>query len=126
MDRSISGDNEMRYMCLVIVDKELADSMTPAEWTTVNEKSQSYDRTLKARGTYIHAEALMGPDTARTVRVRAGDISITDGPFAESKEVVVGFILIDVADDATAMDVAKNIPMARLGAVEVRPVMSFS
>lgn len=116
----------MRYMCLVFIDKNLADSMTPAEWTMMNDKSQSYDRALKKRGVYIHAEALMGPDTARTVRVRADDVVITDGPFAESKEVLGGFILIDVADDSTAMDVAKNIPMARLGAVEVRPVMSFS
>lgn len=126
LNRSICRDSEMRYMCLVFIDKDLADSMTPAEWTMMNDKSQSYDRVLKERGVYIHAEALMGPDTARTVRVRADDVVITDGPFAESKEVLGGFILIDVADDSTAMDVAKNIPMARLGAVEVRPVMSFS
>ncbi len=116
----------MRYMCLVIIDMALADSMTPAEWTIMNDNSQSYDRTLKESGVYVHAEALMGPDTARTVRVRDDDVAITDGPFAESKEVVGGFILIDVAGESTAIDVAKNIPMARLGAVEVRPVITFS
>ncbi|WP_339892870.1 YciI family protein [uncultured Devosia sp.] len=120
------GDYEMRYMCLVIIDKSMADSMTPVDWTIMNENSQSYDRELKERGVYVHAEALMGPDTARTVRVRADNISITDGPFTESKELVGGFILIDVADESAAMDVAQNIPMARLGAVEVRPVMAFS
>jgi hypothetical protein len=58
--------------------------------------------------------------------VRSGNAIITDGPFMESKEVVAGFVLVDVADANAAMEIARNIPMARLGAVEVRPVMNFS
>lgn len=115
----------MKFLCAVIVDNDLADAMTPADWARMTEESQAYDRALMARGVFLAAEALHGRETARTVRVRSGDALVTDGPFAESKEVLAGFILIDVADAAAAMDVARGIPMARLGAVEVRPVMDF-
>jgi hypothetical protein len=115
----------MKYMCLVILDADLAKNMQDQDWAKMGEESQAYDRMLQARGVYVHAEALHGPETGRTVRVRSGDAVVTDGPFMESKEALAGFILIDVENAAAAMDIARNIPMARLGAVEVRPVMSF-
>lgn len=115
----------MRYMCLVVVDTDLAGAMTPDDWARMGEESYAYDQGLMARGVYVHAEALEGRQLARTVRVRGGEATITDGPFMESKEVVAGFILVDVADADAAMEIARNIPMARLGAVEVRPVMTF-
>lgn len=115
----------MKFLCAVIVDNDLADRMTPDDWARMGEESQAYDRSLMARGLFLAAEALHGRDSARTVRVRGGDALVTDGPFAESKEVLAGFILIEVADAAAAMEVARGIPMARLGAVEVRPVMDF-
>lgn len=115
----------MRYLCLVIVDADLANSMGPADWEKMGAESQAYDQGLINRGVYVHAEALLGPEVARTVRVRGGNAMVTDGPFAESKESVGGFILVDVDDADAAMEIARNIPMARLGAVEVRPVMTF-
>lgn len=115
----------MKFLCLVIVDSDLADQMQPGDWAKMGAESQAYDQSLMQRGVYIHAEALDEPKTARTVRVRAGRAMATDGPFMESKEAVGGFILIDVADADAAFDIAKNIPMARLGAVEVRPIMAF-
>lgn len=115
----------MKYMCLVILDAELAATMQPADWALMGEESRAYDQSLMDRGVYVHAEALEVVDTARTVRVRGGRAMITDGPFAESKEAVAGFILVDVADADAAMEIARNIPMARLGGVEVRPVMTF-
>lgn len=116
----------MKFMCLVIVDQDLANTMQPQDWAVMTERSQAYDRALVERGVYVHAEALESAETARTVRVRGDDAMITDGPFTESKEVIGGFILVDVADQTAAMQIARNIPMARLGAVEVRPVMNFS
>jgi hypothetical protein len=116
----------MRYLCLVIVDRDLAGAMRPEDWAIMGEQSQAYDRTLMDRGVYVHAEALEAGETARTVRVRSGNAVVTDGPFMESKEAVAGFILVDVESAEAAMDIARNIPMARLGAVEVRPVMNFS
>ncbi|QYZ68740.1 YciI family protein [Neotabrizicola shimadae] len=115
----------MKYLCTVIVDNDIAAAVTPEGWAKIGEESQAYDRALMARGVFLAAEALHGRETARTVRVRGGDALVTDGPYAESKEVLAGFILIDVADAEAAMEVARNIPMARLGAVEVRPVMDF-
>ena len=115
----------MKYMCLVIIDEALANSMEQSDWAAMGEQSQAYDQSLIDSGAYVHAEALQGANTARTVRVRGGEAVMTDGPFAESKEVIGGFILIDVADHDTAMEIARNIPMARLGAIEVRPVMTF-
>ncbi len=115
----------MKFLCTVLVDEVLAAAMSEADWARIGAESQAYDADLMARGIFLAAEALEGRATARTVRVRAGDAMITDGPFVESKEVLAGFILIDVADQDAAMAVARAIPMARLGAVEVRPVMVF-
>lgn len=115
----------MKFLCVVLVDDDLAGSMTAADWARIDTESKDYDTALMARGILIAAEALHGREAARTVRVRNGDALVTDGPFMESKESVGGFILIEVADADAAMEVARGIPMARLGAVEVRPVMVF-
>jgi len=115
----------MKFMCTVIVDNTIAARQTEADWADITKRSMAYDRHLMDRGIFIAAEALVGPESARTVRVRDGEAIITDGPFAEAKEVLAGFILVDVADADAAMAVARDIPMATLGAVEVRPVMVF-
>lgn len=115
----------MKFLCTVLVDDDLAATLTDKDWAEMTRESQAYDAGLMARGIFLAAEALHGRDTARTVRVRSGQAMITDGPFMESKEVLAGFILIDVPDHDAAMAVARGIPMARLGAVEVRPVMVF-
>tara|TARA_R110002020_G_scaffold14062_4_gene49952 strand:- start:2716 stop:3063 length:348 start_codon:yes stop_codon:yes gene_type:complete len=115
----------MKFMCTVIVDTDLANQQTPADWAALGRRSLDYDRSLMDRGVFIAAEALVGREAARTVRVRQGKATITDGPYAEAKEVLAGFILVDVADAEAAMAIARDIPMATLGAVEVRPVMIF-
>ena len=115
----------MKFLCLVTLDADLAAGMQPSDWARMGEESQANDQSLMDAGVYIHAEALENRDQARTVRVRGGEAMITDGPFMESKEAVAGFILVDVEDAEAAMQIARNIPMARLGAVEVRPVMLF-
>jgi len=115
----------MKFMCTVILDNDIAERQTEAQWAEIGKRSWAYDQSLMARGVFVAAEALVGRDAARTVRVRNGRAHITDGPFAESKEVLAGFILVDVADADAAMEIARNIPMATLGAVEVRPVMTF-
>lgn len=115
----------MKFMCLVIVDAALGATMSEEDWKAMGAESMAYDGALMDRGVFVAAEALENSDTARTVRVRAGKATVTDGPFIETKEQVAGFIVIDVADAEEAMAVARGIPMARLGAVEVRPVMSF-
>jgi len=115
----------MKFLCTVIVDNDLAANQSEADWAALGKLSWAYDQSLMERGVFVAAEALVGREAARTVRVRKGQAIITDGPYAESKEVLAGFILVDVADAEAAMEIARNIPMATLGAVEVRPVMTF-
>jgi hypothetical protein len=77
---------------------------------------------LRDQGVLVAAEALQPVETATTVRVRGGRATITDGPFAETKEQLAGFYLIDAANLDEALDVAAKIPPAREGSIEVRPV----
>lgn len=113
----------MRYLCLVCFDGSIIDTLPPGEWDKLVKDSAEYDRELQRRGHFIAAEALMSPDSATTVHMRQGKVSATDGPFAELKEQVAGFILIEAADLNEAMRIGANIPLARIGCVEVRPVM---
>lgn len=109
----------MKYLCLVYSDEQdlhaLPDSPQDSE-------CHEYDRRLAGSGKRIAAEALESVQTATTVRVRGGSVSVTDGPFAETKEQLAGFYLIDVPDLDAALDIAAGIPAARVGSVEVRPV----
>jgi hypothetical protein len=85
----------------------------------------AYSAALEAAGIEFTGEALHGPEAATMVRMRDGERVVTDGPFIESKEVVGGYYVIDVADLDAAIDWAAKIPNVHFGSVEVRPVMSF-
>ena len=115
----------MRYLCLVCFDAKEIDNITAEEWKQVQRASGAYDRDLERSGHMVLAEALASIETATTVRVRKGKISTTDGPFAETKEQVAGFILIEAADLDEAIRIAAGIPLASIGSVEVRPIMDF-
>lgn len=114
----------MRYLCLVCFDGKDID-YTSAEWRQLQQDSANYDVELERGGHLVHAEALQSNDTATTLRVRNGKLSTTDGPFAETKEQVAGFILIEASDLNEAIRIAGGIPLARIGSVEVRPIMDF-
>ncbi len=116
----------MRYACLVYMEADVLSKRTPRELEQLNVDSVAYDVELKRMGRYVHAEALQGPETASCVRVRGGKVSTTDGPFAETKEHLGGFILIEARDLNEALRVAAGIPLARLGAtIEVRPIFDI-
>ncbi len=115
----------MRYLCLVIVDPKRFEGLTEAEHRAITAESLAYDEDLAARGILVAAHALGEPPTAITVRVRDGEAFFTDGPFAELKEHVGGFILIEVRNQAEAIDIASKIPMARYGAIEVRAIRAL-
>jgi hypothetical protein len=115
----------MRYACLVYFDPQNVFNQSP-EAEAVLAGNAAYDAELKASGHYLTAEALQLPDSAMTVRVRDGRMSATDGPFMETKEVLGGFILIEARDLNEAVRLAAGIPLAKLGSVEVRPVVDFS
>jgi hypothetical protein len=96
--------------------------MTTEEKKTLDRDSLAYDEALRKSGHFVHANALRSVENAVTVRVRDGKMSSTDGPFAETKEHLGGFILIEASDMEEAKRVAAGIPMARLGSIEVRPI----
>ncbi len=113
----------MRYACLVYMDEGFIGRLSPRELETLNRDSLAYDGDLQRAGRLVHAEALQGPESASCVRIRGGKVSTTDGPFAETKEHLGGFILVEARDLNEALRIAAGIPLARLGAtLEVRPV----
>jgi|SRR5690554_5216098 hypothetical protein len=105
----------MKYVCLVYGEEEKLREIPDAECFANGES-------LRVSGHYIAAEALEPVETATTVRVRKGVLSVTDGPFAETKEQLAGFYLIDARDLNDAIRVASKIPPARVGSIEIRPV----
>ena len=105
----------MKYVCLVYGDEQQMGTVTDSECL-------AWGQTLRNSGRYIAAEALQPVRTAKTVRVRGGKPVVTDGPFTESKEFLAGFYLIDAGDLDEAIRLASQIPPARVGSIEVRPV----
>ena len=105
----------MKYLCLVYLKPDKMHAVPDRECQACGEG-------LQKNGLLIAAEALEPVDTATTVRVRNGRMSITDGPFAETKEQLAGFYLIEARDLNDAIQVAAKIPPAREGSIEVRPV----
>lgn len=115
----------MKFLCLVYMEPGALDGLTPAEREALDRDSQAYDRELERGGHFIAASALQPVDTARTLRNRGGRRQVIDGPFAETKEYLVGFIFLHAADMDEAIRLAHGIPMARYAAIEVRPEFDF-
>jgi hypothetical protein len=105
----------MKYLCLVYLAADKMHAVPDRECADCGEG-------LRQRGVLLAAEPLYPVDTATTVRVRHGAVTITDGPFAETKEQLAGFYLIDARDLNDAIQIASTIPPAREGSIEVRPV----
>ena len=98
------------------------NALSRDKWDALRRETLDYVDELRRNGYLISAEPLQSVRTARTVRVREGNVSVTDGPFAETKETLGGFFLIDARDLDEAVQVASRWPSARLGSIEVRPV----
>jgi len=112
----------MKYVCLVYLVEEEMDAMSQREVDACVDESLAYDEALRRSGHLIVAQALQPVETATTIRVRHGKLSTTDGPFAETKEQLGGFILIEARDLNDAIQVAAKIPLARRGRIEVRTI----
>jgi hypothetical protein len=105
----------MKYLCLVYGEEDKIAAMDDHECL-------AYDAGMRASGRCIASEALEPVATATTVRVRGGRLSVSDGPFAETKEQLAGFYLVEARDLNEAIQLASKIPPARVGCVEVRPI----
>jgi len=112
----------MKYLCLIYDDEKSLLSLPKADADTMMRDYGSFTEDLKTSGKFVAAHRLQPVNTASTVRVRAGKVSATDGPFAETKEQLGGFYLVDARDLNDAIQVASRIPSARFGSVEVRPI----
>jgi hypothetical protein len=113
-----------QYMLLIYSPVEGGPS--PEERVAESTKWFEYTEGLKAAGLYVSGEALHGGDAATTVRVRDGETQITDGPFAETKELLGGYYVIEAPDLDTALAQAARVPNVGYGSIEVRPVLDMS
>ncbi|HEX2229255.1 MAG TPA: YciI family protein [Candidatus Binatia bacterium] len=117
----------MKYLCLVYVEEKKLAAVNPSDPDALNDdECIAYDEALRKRGLCLASEALQPVETATTVRVRNGKLAITDGPFAETKEQLAGFYLIEARDLNEAIQVAAKIPPARIGSIEVRPIRELT
>ncbi|HJW63749.1 MAG TPA: YciI family protein [Actinomycetes bacterium] len=116
----------MQYLCLVYADEARVNGMSQQEIDALIDETAANNEELGASGQLVLAQALEQVDEAMTVRVRDGRLSVTDGPFAETNEQLGGFVLIEARDLNEALQIAGRIPSARLGSVEVRPVIDLT
>lgn len=112
----------MRYVCMIFSDARRLDALSSGERAALVAEAAAYDDDLRAAGHLVWAHRLERTDAAVTLRVRGGQPSATDGPFAETKEQVGGVLVVDARDLNEAVQLASRLPAARLGGVEVRPV----
>ena len=112
----------MKYLCLVYSDEATLHTLPDSPH---DSECLAYSDGVRDSGRMLAAEALEPVATATTLRVREGRVSVTDGPFAETREQLAGFYLVDVSDLDEALQIAAGIPAARVGSVEVRPVRTL-
>lgn len=112
----------MKYLCMIFSDSTNPIVLSDKDEADLVAEHLAYDREVESDGRLVIARALQPGEASTTVRVRGGEVSITDGPYVETKEQFTGFYLIEVRDLNEAIQVAAKIPSARFGAVEVRPI----
>ena len=116
----------MKYLCLIYDEEKKLGGMSKTESDAFMGEYFAFTEGIRKSGHYVAGEALQPVQTATSVRVRNGKVSTTDGPFAETKEQLGGYYLVEAADLNDAIQVAARIPGAKTGSIEVRPIMVFS
>ena len=114
-----------KYVALIYGDETQYAHATPEDGARMMQAYGEYTEAVRASGVFEAGEGLQGTNTATTVRVHNGELSTTDGPFAETKEQLGGYYLLECKDLDEAIDLAGKIPGARFGAIEVRPIMEL-
>ena len=112
----------MKYLCLAYEEERTLNELSEREWQVLRTETLEYVEGLRASGRLLDARPLQSATAASTVRVRNGRLAITDGPFAETKEQIGGYFLIEADDFDEALRIAADWPSARFGSIEVRPV----
>ena len=116
----------MKFVFMIYHDEAVLDGLPKQEMQALVDSALDYDDQIRRSGHYIVSDALQRARTARTLRVRDGKVTATDGPFAETKEQLGGFFLIEARDMDEACEVAARFPPARIGIIEVRPVQELT
>jgi hypothetical protein len=116
----------MKFLFMIYHDENVLDALPEGEMQALIDSALDYDEDIRRSGHYIVSNALQSSRTARTIRVRDGKVSTTDGPFAETKEQLGGFFLIEARDMDDACEIASRFPPARIGIIEVRPVQELT
>ncbi len=112
----------MKYMLLIYHDEQMWARLTESERQQIYLEYRQLIQELQSKGKYLAGEQLQPAKSGSTVRVRDGNTMVIDGPFAETREHIGGFFIIDVKDAQEAAEIAAKIPSARDGAIEIRPV----
>lgn len=112
----------MKFLCLAYEEEAVLNALTTDEWHALRQETLDYVESLRTAGRLVEARPLQSATTASTVRVRNGALSVTDGPFAETKEQLGGYFLIEASGIEEARGIAAMWPSARLGTIEVRPI----
>jgi hypothetical protein len=116
----------VKYRCLVYHEETKVDALSESEYDALVSEVLDYREELRKSSHYIASSPLQPVQMATTIRVRNGKVSVTDGPFAETKEQLGGFYLIEARDLNDAIRVASKMPPARLGCIEVRPLKEIN
>ena len=115
----------MKFMVLIYNDPEMLDAIPKAEFDATMRDCLAHADEFRAQGALLDSQMLQAPGTAKSMRIRRGRQTITDGPFAETKEVLAGFNLIEAENMDDALRIAAAFPWASTGCVEVRPVLDI-
>ena len=113
----------MKYLCLIYDEEKKLAALSEQELATLMGEYGAFTQEIRGSGHFVAGHELQPTQTATTVRVRGGRLSTTDGPFAETKEQLGGYYLIEARDLNEAIQVAARIPSAKIGSIEVRPVV---
>jgi hypothetical protein len=112
----------MRFACLVYGEERDLAALTREGLAALDDASLAHDRALADSGHLVIAQALQSVNTSKTVRRRKGRTIVIDGPFAETKEQLLGFLMVEARDLDEALEIAANVPLAEIGSIEVRPI----
>jgi hypothetical protein len=115
----------MKYLCLIYSDETMWPKLPKAETDAVMAEYMAFTESIKKSGQYLGSNRLQPTHASTTVRLRNGKLSTTDGPFAETKEQLGGYYLVEARDLNDAIQVASRIPSARVGSIEVRPIFEM-
>lgn len=115
----------MQFVCLVYHEDAAFEAMSPSDKKTLDRNSLAYDRELESKGNLVLAHALQSERRSKIVRRRKRKTVVLDGPFTETKEQLVGFIVIEASDLDEAVEIGAGIPLARTGTIIVRPTLTI-